>query len=109
MEGLTTWRPPLGIPKPVVGGAPSTWALAGLECWVVKAQFSGILFCRLSVFCSIGSEGLLGVDQPVLRVMRLFERIAGASMACRKNSVPRACPTRRIELDVHELVHVLQN
>ena len=44
LEGFTTWSPPLGIARPAVGGAPSSWARSGWACWVVNAQFSGIQF-----------------------------------------------------------------
>jgi hypothetical protein len=28
---------------PTAGSAPVVWASSGVECWLVKAQFSGIL------------------------------------------------------------------
>jgi hypothetical protein len=29
---------------PTAGSAPVVWAMSGVECWLVKAQFSGVLF-----------------------------------------------------------------
>lgn len=46
---------------------------------------------------------------PVLGVMRLLERIAHACMAGREHSVALACCARRVKLQLHQLVHVLQH
>lgn len=34
---------------PTAGSGPVVWATAGVLCWLVKAQFSGILFRSRSV------------------------------------------------------------
>lgn len=48
-------------------------------------------------------------DVPVLRIMRLLERIAYTGMARCKYPVALASGTRWIQLQLHQLIHVLQH
>lgn len=41
--------------------------------------------------------------------MRLLERIANTRMSRRKHPIPIATHSRRIQLNVHQLIHILQN
>lgn len=49
------------------------------------------------------------VNVPVLWIMRLLERIAHTCMARCKHPIALAAGTRRIQLQFHKLVHVLQD
>lgn len=46
---------------------------------------------------------------PVFGVVSFVERITNTSMACREDAVCIALHLRRIQLEIHQLVHVLEN
>lgn len=45
---------------------------------------------------------------PILRIMRLLQRIAHTSMTRSKHPLPGPRQLRRIELEIHQLVHILE-
>lgn len=64
-----------------------------------------------SVLCGCGvgvlrCEGAV-LRNPVLRVMRLLQRIAYTCMACREDLVALATSARWVEFHLHQLVHIM--
>lgn len=99
------------MPRPAVGGAPTVWAVSGSECWLVKAQLAGILVSE----CQHRTERTMvlrnciaGSIIPILRIMRLLQRIANTSMTSCKHTLPRPRQLRGIELEIHQLVHIVE-
>ena len=66
-----------------------------------------------SVLCGCGvgvlrCEGAV-LRNPVLRVVRLLQRIAYTCMACRKDLVALTTSARRVEFHLHQLIHIVQD
>jgi hypothetical protein len=66
-----------------------------------------------SVLCGRGvgvlrCEGAV-LGDPVLRVVRLLQRVAYTCMACREDLVALSTSTRRVEFHLHQLIHVVQD
>jgi hypothetical protein len=86
--GVDDLQAAVGHAEPEVCGC--TVCLGGI--WVA------VLGCESAVF-----------GNPVLGVMWFLERVAHACVACGEDSVALACHGSGIELEVHELVHVLEH
>jgi hypothetical protein len=88
-------------------GAPWAWACVGSLCCEVKAQFSGTL-----QYVSRGAWETCRWEwesEPVLRVVRFLEGVADAGVAGSKDAVAFAGGAGRVEVEVHQLVHVAQD
>lgn len=66
-----------------------------------------VLFYLVSIFTSI--HGTKHLVIPFFGIMGFAQRIAGASMAGGKDSIPRASESRGIQLNIHQLVHILED
>jgi hypothetical protein len=58
---------------------------------------------------TFGRKGGGSRNLPVLGIVRLLQRIAHAGVTGRKSPLPRTPHLRRIQLQVHQLVHVPQH
>src|SRR4051812_28346941 len=92
---------------PTEGSAPVCCATSGVECWDVKAQFSGILVNSL-VFVHKSHFLAQEYHIPILRIMWLLERITHTSMSRSKHLLSFPSQLWPVKFHLHQLVHILQ-
>lgn len=84
----------------------------------MKAQFSGILLSSKQISTSakldsfqpdFSGRGVRGESVPILGIMSLLQRITCASMTPCKHSISLPRHLWRIQLQIHQFIHILQD